>query len=568
MNPFKIQIALISTSKLILFAAVCSLLLFACKDKPVVDLTKKEIVESPAEINTRAEDIIKGTLQNILAGDKEIADSFRFHNAAIMDGLYEKQHYQPIWSANGAFTAPADSLIAFIDSARIYGLFPESYFDTRIKRLKTQLLTDTSREKKLDATQWAYSDMLLSAAFVQIIRDLKVGRLLPDSILAKDSSFTVAWVENHLKPFGTITNDSFARKLEPAHADYWKIREALKPFLHKAKFEKHTYVAAKDSARLLQLLYKRLAEEDSIAAASLEADSIALAKAIKRYQQRKKIKVDGKVSSTLINRLNNTDEEKFIRIAINLDRFKQLQSLPEQYIWVNIPGYYLQLREKDSVAITSKVCVGKPVTQTPAITSAISDMITYPKWTIPESIVKKEILPGLKKDAGYTIKKGYSLVDKDGNEVDPYTVNWTKYKEYIPYKVVQGSGDDNALGVLKFNFPNKHFVYLHDTNQRYLFSRTNRALSHGCVRVEAWYDLSKYILRNDSLHSEKATPVDSLDSWLLTKQKRYIPVRKPIPLFIRYFTCDVNEGKLVFYEDIYSEDRRYREKLVGDKTFL
>ena len=123
MNPFKIQIALISTSKLILFAAVCSLLLFACKDKPVVDLTKKEIVESPAEINTRAEDIIKGTLQNILAGDKEIADSFRFHNAAIMDGLYEKQHYQPIWSANGAFTAPADSLIAFIDSARIYGLF-------------------------------------------------------------------------------------------------------------------------------------------------------------------------------------------------------------------------------------------------------------------------------------------------------------------------------------------------------------------------------------------------------------------------------------------------------------
>jgi murein L,D-transpeptidase YcbB/YkuD len=210
--------------------------------------------------------------------------------------------------------------------------------------------------------------------------------------------------------------------------------------------------------------------------------------------------------------------------------------------------------------------VGKPLTRTPIITSAISDMMTYPKWTIPESIIKKEILPGLKKDPDYTTKKGYMLVDKDGNEVDPHSVDWSKYKEGIPYKVVQGSGDDNALGVLKFNFPNKYSVYLHDTNQRYLFSRSSRALSHGCVRVQAWNELAKYILRNDSLYTTKAVPIDSLKSWLATKQKRYIPVRKPIPLFIRYFTCDTDkEGGLVFYEDIYGEDKRIREKLFAAK---
>lgn len=240
--------------------------------------------------------------------------------------------------------------------------------------------------------------------------------------------------------------------------------------------------------------------------------------------------------------------------------------MPEQYIFVNIPSYYLRLVQNDTVVLKSRVVVGKPITRTPIITSAINNMITYPKWTIPESIIKKEILPGLKNDPGYTLRKGYSIVDEEGNEINPYTVKWAKYKQGIPYKVVQGSGDDNALGVLKFNFPNKYSVYLHDTNQRYLFSNKKRALSHGCVRVQAWNELAKFILRNDSLNSKNAIPLDSLDTWLATKQKKYVPVRRPIPVFIRYFTCDVsNEGKLVFYEDVYGEDETIREKIFAGK---
>ena len=245
-------------------------------------------------------------------------------------------------------------------------------------------------------------------------------------------------------------------------------------FLDSADFKKYTFVNRKDSSVFPRLLIKRLSEVDSAYIAAVASpDSAQLADAIKRYQRYKKIKVDGKITTALINQLNDTDKEKFIRIAINLDRYKLLQPLPEQYIWVNLPSYYLQLRNSDTVVLRSRVVIGKPITRTPIITSAISDMMTYPKWTIPESIIKKEILPGLKKDPGYTTKKGYLLVDKDGNKVDPYSVSWTKYKEMIPYKVVQGSGDDNALGVLKFNFPNKHSVYLHDTNQRYLFSKTS-----------------------------------------------------------------------------------------------
>jgi murein L,D-transpeptidase YcbB/YkuD len=335
--------------------------------------------------------------------------------------------------------------------------------------------------------------------------------------------------------------------------------------LRKADFRKFTLVSSKDSTKIPALLYKRLREQDSALVKTDSPDSIQLDRAITRYQKKLGWKVDGKISAALISRLNNSDREKFIRIAINLDRYRQLPVLPAQYIWVNLPAYYLKLVDSDSIVIRSKVVVGKPTTKTPVITSSISDMITYPKWYIPQSIIKKDILPGLKRDPGYLARKGYSLVDKEGNEVNPYQIKWAKFQNTIPYHVVQGSGDDNALGVIKFNFPNKYAVYLHDTNQRYLFSKSSRALSHGCVRVQAWKELATYILRRDSLVAPNAIPVDSMASWLERKEKHYIPVRQPIPLFIRYVTCEANSGKILFYEDIYGEDKRIREKIFADK---
>lgn len=557
-------------SKFVLFAAsvILSLqILQGCKDRPSSDVTKKEVVETPQEISVKAEDIIKGTLEKILTNNPELPDSFRVKNAGILHEMYQHREFKPLWFSEGRFVQRTDSFLSLLDSCMLLGMFPSDYYHKRIHMLRLQLLTDTAREKKMDASQWAFADLMLSSAFVQLVKDVKIGRLLPDSIIAKDSTLTYEFFNSEWDVLGQVSNDSFTKRLEPHHRGYWDIRAALPNFLRKADLTNYTFVASKDSSELRSLIYKRLTEEDT-SLVQQTPDSLAIVDAIKKYQERKKLKVDGKITSALLNLLNDTDLEKFVRIAINLDRFKQLQPLPSQHIWVNIPGFYLELREKDSLVLTSKVCVGKPVTKTPVITSAITDMVTYPKWTIPESIVKQEILPGLKKDPGYTIRKGYSLIDKDGNVVDPYTVTWSNYKNYIPYKVVQGSGDDNALGVLKFNFPNKHAVYLHDTNQRYLFSRTNRALSHGCVRVQAWYELSKYILRNDSIYSERAVPVDSLDAWLATKQKRSIPVRKPVPLFIRYFTCDARDGRVVFYDDIYAEDKKFREKIFANKTFL
>jgi murein L,D-transpeptidase YcbB/YkuD len=535
----------------------------SCKEKSK-DVTKAEIVETPEQINARAEELIRSTLKEILQNDEGLPDSVKVKNALILQHLYDENQYGTLWSSQGNFNRNGDSLFSLIEHSREYGLFPDDYYYSKLSSVRIQL-ADTSKATKLNASLWAYSDLLFSSAFVQIVKDLKIGRLLPDSIVAKDSVLQPVFFAEQLKSFQQ-RKDSVFESLEPKDSGYIKLKLALNDFLSKANFKKYTFITTKDSSLIPTLIYQRLSEEDSTLSSENAPDSLQVSTAIKKYQKRKEIKADGKISSALVERLNNTDKQKFVRVAINLDRYKLLPVLPEQYIFVNIPSYYLRLVQNDTVVLKSRVVVGKPITRTPIITSAINNMITYPKWTIPESIIKKEILPGLKNDPGYTLRKGYSIVDEEGNEINPYTVKWAKYKQGIPYKVVQGSGDDNALGVLKFNFPNKYSVYLHDTNQRYLFSNKKRALSHGCVRVQAWNELAKFILRNDSLNSKNAIPLDSLDTWLATKQKKYVPVRRPIPVFIRYFTCDVsNEGKLVFYEDVYGEDETIREKIFAGK---
>lgn len=538
--------------------------LFSCSDEHK-HIGEKVIVEKPEEINEKAEVVIQATLKDVLQNNKELPDSLRIKNAPVLEALYDQNDFQPLWASGGKIQPAADSLMRFIDSSRLYGLFPSDYYQQKLRALQTQLL-DTSKQNKLDASKWAHFDLLLTSGLVQITKDLYRGRLIADSVLAKDSSLSNDFFQNQLDKLRQLGPDSLAKTLEPRHAGYDSLKKALPGFLQQADFKNYTLIQTRDSALLPKLVYQRLTEEDSL---QLEADpypdSTVINNAVKVYQKWKKQKADGKITVSLIEQLNNTDKERFIRLAITMDRYKVLQPLPVRYLWVNIPSYYMQLHDGDSVALISKVVVGKPITRTPVLTSAINYMITYPKWTIPESIIQKEILPGLKRDPGYLQKKGYSLFDADDNEVDPYSVDWTKYTKGIPYKVVQGSGDANALGVMKFNFENKFSVYLHDTNQRYLFSRSKRSLSHGCVRVEAWKQLADYLLINDSIQTGKSLPIDTLNNWLALKEKHWIPVRSRLPLFIQYYTCEVKNGKLRFYEDIYGEDRKLRDRFFNGK---
>jgi L,D-transpeptidase YcbB len=527
----------------------------ACKGKHKY-IGKKEIVKKPEELKLTVSEVIKSTLEDAIDSNGHLA-GLDLHQPIMVDSVYSRNNYVSLWTSNGKWLPYADSVLALIKNARSYGLYPEAYYSAQLDTLHYKTVTDTSRENKLDASLWARTDLYLTSAFINLAAHLKAGRLMPDSVRRKDTSMMSGFYLAQFNSFKSEPVDSFTTALEPTHTKYKELKQALATFLLTARLRHHTYINPKDTLAFPAMISRRLLE-DSIRIPAVKPDSIQLASAIKQYQRRKGLKPDGKISESLLSSLNATDDYKFARIAVTLDRYKMLGRLPSNYIWVNIPSYRLDVIENDTVVLSSKVVVGKPETHTPALTSIISDMITYPLWHIPNSIIVKDILPALKKDPGYLKKKGFSLQDDDHNEIDPYTVNWSKYTNGIPYTVIQGSGDDNALGMLKFNFPNKYSVYLHDTNQRSFFARKKRALSHGCVRVEAWQDLAYYLLDKDSTRPN-AIPPDSLATWLSLKQKHYVPLRNKVPLFIRYFTCETNEeGEVVFYEDIYGEDQKLR----------
>jgi murein L,D-transpeptidase YcbB/YkuD len=525
-------------------------------------------------VTQKVPEIIKKIIDQIATHSK--VDSVSILQPAALSYLYDKNNDEAYWSRDTTRTYAANELIKFIKNARLYGLFPEDYHLNDISGVIKKIDSDSLSKK--DVVLWSKADLLLTDALLQIIKDVKLGRLQKDSItLRTDSTLTNGFYEQQLKKIiETLNVTATIDSLEPPAKGYHDLKEGIKNFLDSAQFKDYTYVPHPmyDSVLYRQSLQKRLLEEGLLDSSVTADDSLQIAQALKKYQKSKKLKVDGKAGSETIRALNLTDENKFIRIALTLDKYKMLPAkMPAKYIWVNLAGYYMQLMESDTIKIYSKVVVGKPLTRTPELTSAISEMITYPQWSVPQSIILKEYLPQLKKNPGYLAEKGFSLLNGKNEEVDPYFVDWSKYKLGIPYKIVQGSGDDNALGIMKFNFPNKYAVYLHDTNQRYLFAQSSRALSHGCVRVQEWQMLSNYILKNDStylrsLGSNSYTKADSVTKWLTQKEKHFIPVKSKIPLFIRYFTCEGKDGKIVFYDDIYNEDHFLAEKYFARRSII
>lgn len=465
-----------------------------------------------------------------------------------------------------------DSLYQFIGKSQLFGLFPEDYHVEDLDGIYQRFIKDSFvKNDRRNAALWAKADMLMTDAFVSIIKDVKLGRLPQDSVtLRKDSvlsdSFYLAQLDMLQK---SVSVNQLVTALEPRQIGYRLLKNGIKKFLDSANYKQFTLVPApgKDQVQFKKALQKRLYEEGFIAFDSVAADSAQLTQAVKKFQEKKGIAVDGRAGEGTVRMLNMNDREKFIRIAISMDKYKMLsERMPSKYVWVNLPSFQMQLIDDDSVIISSKIICGKSKTRTPLLTSSINELITYPQWIPPPSIIMKEILPTVKKNPAYLEKKGFSLVDKDGNEVDPYSVDWSKYSKGIPYRVVQGSGDANALGIMKFVFANKYSVYLHDTNQRYLFGQTNRSLSHGCVRVQEWEKLAFYLLQNDSIASgSRSSRADSVKSWLRNKQKRSIALKAKMPVFIRYITCEGRGNGIVFYDDIYGDDKMLREKYFASK---
>lgn len=564
------------TKPYLFFAFIILAVISACNPEVKSSPGEADIVPEPEKIDVHITRNITQTLKFAIENQGKLNDTILLKMETMADSLYIKNEYKPIWSREAAFLPLADSLLTFIENCKRFGLFPSDYHNRALHGMRSMLLSDSIT--KMNASVWAAMDLMYTDAFLLLGKHLKQGRLKYDSVtLRTDSLLGKEFYQGLLRQVtGGASLSSVFHQLEPQHAAYDSLKLGLNFFLDSIKnFQRFTYVIYpnKDSVALYAQVQKRLYEDSLLSSPTDPIDTATFRSVIRNYQKSKGLKVTGKLNVNTANALNNTSWEQFKTIALNMDRYKLLpDTLPERFIWVNIPSFYMQVWDTDSLVFLSRVVVGKPDTRTPLLSSRITDMITYPQWTIPTSIIVKEVIPGVKKNPEYFNKHGYSLVDDKGNEVDPYNVDWNRYTKGIPYKVVQGSGDANALGILKFNFSNKYSVYLHDTNQRYLFKNAMRSLSHGCVRVQEWQKLAHYLLNIDSMNRKTMditasyAPSDSLRVWMKRKEKHYLQVRSRMPLFIRYFTCAGQGGKLRFYEDIYGEDKLLKERYFADKS--
>ena len=515
---------------------------------------------------------IKSLFNNQKESNNRIEDSIILSTPNETSSAYQERNYEPYWINAEGLTNNGKSLINFVINARNYGLIPEAYNVQKTTNQYNNLKIDTLWENARKNTKnWARMDILLTDAFLSISRNLDLGYIPLDS-LSKDKSYISSKYRKALVEILDADNlIQILESFEPTTPSYKELKKHLPAFLSNTDFSKKlTFIdyPIKNQDKFINQIIKRSKEENFLAQDVTTLDSVQLSTLIKKIQEKKNLEIDGKYGRQVIFALNNTDQEKYFKIVINMDRLRRnREEYPNRYLWVNLPSFYLQVFENGVTKIESKVIIGKPYTRTPLITSKIDQITTYPTWTIPTSIISKEILPNIKKNNGYLNRKGYSLYDATGKKVNPDSVNWSSYEKGIPFRVVQPGGDANSLGIMKFNFPNKHSVYLHDTNQRGLFNNSFRSLSHGCVRVQNWDSLYQYIILSDKKANvddiaSNHLMVDSVKNWLSAKKRRTISVTNELPIYIRYFTVAPKNGKIEFYEDVYGEDGKIRNLIM------
>ncbi|WP_423736270.1 L,D-transpeptidase family protein [Chitinophaga caseinilytica] len=524
---------------------------------------QQEVVKTVQQLDEVVPQQIVERLQYVDGNDGLMEDSVMALSPAALHAAYDGQGGKAIWSSNGKAIPQADSLFRWIRDARLYGLNPAHYHAAALQQALERRNTD--KESLRDAALWAQTDVLLTDAFFKLASHLHYGVIPRDSIaLRKDSLLTDDVLNMLLRE--AITGNHISEILqsrEPTHEAYRLLKIGLAEYESRYKDVVWDTLPSEytDTVAFRHQLAVRLAETGHLD--TLEnniGDTVALKKAVKQFQQEINLYPDGVAGKRTIQYLNRQPGDWIEQAGINLDRWRKMpDTLPARYLMVNIPAFRLQVWDDSAgTVLESRVIVGTPRTRTPQLSSVMTNFVLYPYWRVPYSIVFKEMLPQIKKNRHYLVEKNLEVVDHHGNIISPDSIDWQKLnKNYFPYVLRQMDGLDNSLGIMKFNFANRFSVYLHDTNNRKLFANSNRALSHGCVRVQAWDSLAMYLVSSDP----RPEMADSVRAWLSREEQRTYAFPKRLPIYIRYFSSEYRDGRLRFYEDVYGEDARVRQYL-------
>ena len=288
-----------------------------------------------------------------------------------------------------------------------------------------------------------------------------------------------------------------------------------------------------------------------------------MVQALQRFQERHGLNLDGVIGPATLKQLNISPRTRAEQIAVNLERMRWMnRDLGDRHILVNLAGFTMAVMENGREAFTSRVVVGKARKhRTPEFSETMTHMVINPTWNVPRSIATKEILPKLRANPNYLANRGMRLIGADASTVDWSTVTPGTF----PGRIAQRPGRGNALGTVKFMFPNRHAIYLHDTPSKRLFKRDVRAYSHGCVRVEKPHEFAAYLLTG-----QEAAPMDYFQSVLRRGRERRVDLQDPLQVHLTYRSAWIDEqGIEQFRGDIYGRDKKIANALTrGGVTIL
>lgn len=504
--------------------------------------------------------LIKKKVTGWQAPSKKVIRGERIYSAVLVESFYKGRNYDPAWSQDGSLTQ-IEKLMTAVGEAYYDGLTPEYYHLSLIRSLAGRTKKNVS-----DPVPMAELDILLTDAFLTLGCHLSAGCVNPVTIeaewFAKRGNVDVSSVLEQAVRKKQIREALI--KLRPEQGSYAKLRQALaryRELLLKGEWWRISSgpFLEKDvrSERVVELR-KRLAasgdlDVDKAGRGDLFDDNLEQAVII--FQKRHALKTDGVVGPGTLAALNVPLRHRIRQIELNLERLRWILGNPEQRsIVVNIANFELNVIENGKSVLSMKVVVGKPFQQTPVFTAQMTHLVINPSWSVPDSIARKEILSKLKKDPHYLEEQKMMVLREQGfreYEITPETVNWSRITaNTLSYKFRQEPGPLNPLGQIKFMFPNRFDVYLHDTPSKRLFSENVRTFSHGCTRIERPIELAEYLLR-DAPGWTRDKLLSSIEEGI--EQKVLIP--HPLNVHFLYLTAWVDEGgSLQFRNDIYKRD--------------
>jgi murein L,D-transpeptidase YcbB/YkuD len=524
----------------------------------------------PQDVADRVADSIRERLEQWQTAGRLAVDDTPLVSRKALPRLYEDHAYRPYWTEERR-----SALQALLRDSTQDGLTPDDYHLEALARLSTAAGAGADTA---DPAMLANLDLLATDAFTMLLRDLYLGKVDPRTLDPNwnferrplDEEHAFAQIEK------ALSEGRFKEAVAAARPDHWWYARARASLAEYRAIAAHggwpsilpgPALKAGMTGPRVAALRRRLAATGDLAGAPLDEKPYdeALSRAVSSFQERHRLAADGAVGASTLAELNVPVAARILQIRVNLERGRwglHEVSAAGPLVLVDIAGFEVSYLRDQKAVWTARIQVGKPYRQTPIFKSLIDHVVFNPTWTVPPTILAKDILPVVRRDPAYLAKKNLEVLDRNGKSVDPATIDWSRATaSSFPYMLRQRPGPDNALGRVKVMFPNPYFVYLHDTPSKALFEKDERAFSSGCIRVDRPLELAEKLLEDpktwDSAAIARAVAAGTTQT---------VRLKKPVPVLLMYWTIvPSDDGHTVFKRDPYGRDHRLAQALDAPK---